>query len=206
MLAFGPAVPIGVAGLLVWATLASAGARAAERSGSATGAFHIDGPPAAHTGGFGEPTCVACHVGSDLNPPGSTLEILGLDGAYSPGRAYEVTVRLLSFDMAAAGFQAAFRWEDGKDAGGRAGSPLALDDRVSVIRAESTGVDYIQHTSAGHQADGEQAEWTFEWTAPGRPGNVTLHVAANSGNGDNSPLDDLVYTAVIRLVSNERRR
>ncbi|MFV1987523.1 MAG: choice-of-anchor V domain-containing protein [Gemmatimonadota bacterium] len=168
------------------------------------GAPHIAGPPPAHTGGFGEPTCVACHLGSDLNAPGSTLEILGLAATYVPGEAHEVTVRLVSFDMGAAGFQAAFRWENGETAGDRAGSALALDGRVAVIGEESTGVEYVQHTNAGSRANGERAEWTFEWTAPDRPGVVVLHVAANSGNGDNSPLDDLVYTAVLRLLPERR--
>jgi len=202
--AFRPATSISVAGLLVLGTLASAGAREAERSESAIGAPHVAGPPLAHTGGFGEPTCVACHLGSEVNAPGSALDILGLGAAYTPGEHHEVTVRLLSFDMEAAGFQAAFRWERGEEAGERAGSAVALDERVAVIGEESTGVEYVQHTNAGYHVDGERAEWIFEWTAPDRPGVVVLHVAANSGNGDNSPLDDLVYTAVLRLLPERR--
>ena len=43
-------------------------------------------------------------------------------------------------------------------------------------------------------ACGEVAEWSFRWTAPERDGIVQLDVAANSAGGDNSPLQDLVYT------------
>jgi hypothetical protein len=161
---------------------------------------HVEGPPPAHTGGFGEPTCVACHLGSDLNQPGSTLEIIGLSGTYSSGTAYEVTVRILSFDMQAAGFQGAFRWAEGENRGRGAGRVKAGEPRVNVVEGEN-GVQYVQHTPVGVPADGETAEWTFTWTAPVATGAIDFHVAANSGNGDNSPLDDLVYTLSVHLKS-----
>lgn len=162
---------------------------------------HVAGPPPAHTGGFGEPTCLICHLGSSLNEPGSELLIEGLGETYEPGATYRVTVRLLSFDMNAAGFQAAFRWVDGERAGESAGRARALDGRVSAGAPEGSGVEYIQHTAPGTPADGERAEWTFEWTAPSSGGSVVLHVAANSGNGDNSPLDDLVFARTLIMES-----
>ncbi|MDH3733159.1 MAG: hypothetical protein OEU54_06470 [Gemmatimonadota bacterium] len=165
---------------------------------------HVEGPPPAHTGGFGEPTCVECHLGSGVNEPGSTLEIVGVGRSYRPGEVHEITIRLLSFDMAAAGFQASFRWARGDRTGESAGTARPLDGRVAVATSEN-GVDYIQHSAAGVPADGEQAEWTFEWTAPRESGAIVLNVAANSGNGDNSPLDDLVYTAEIELAGSAER-
>lgn len=182
-----PAALLGVAGLVLSAGL-GAGAP-----------LHVVGPPPGHTGGFGEPTCVVCHVGSGINEPGSELEIVGLDGVYRPGATYRVTVRLLSFDMNAAGFQGAFRWAAGGAAGTTAGAVRALDARVATM--DSTGVEYVQHTAGGTPANGESAEWTFEWTAPAAAGSVAFHVAANSGGGDNSPLEDLVYTRSLLLES-----
>ena len=49
-----------------------------------------DGPPIAHTGGFGEPTCRVCHQGQPLNAAGGTLRVEGLPGRYEAGRTYEL--------------------------------------------------------------------------------------------------------------------
>lgn len=168
-------------------------------------ARHLEGPPPGHTGGFGEPTCQACHIGLPLNEPGSTLTVEGLPERYRPGETYTVTVRLESPDMAVAGFQAAFRRAEGPERGRSAGSARATGDRVAVV-PDSTGTVYIQHTRAGARTDGGVVEWRFEWTAPegGRP--VGFHVAANSGGGDNSPLEDLIYTRALLLTPEGARR
>jgi len=185
----GPVALLGLAGLL----LVGAATARPEPPPTPRPAAHAVGPPAGRTGGFGEPTCTECHIGSEPNTPGSTLEVAGLDDGYVPGEPIRVTVRLDSFDMLAAGFQAAFRRADGT----RAGEVRALDDRVAVV--DSAGIAYVQHTASGARAGGEHAEWTFEWTPPADGGAVALHVAANSANGDNSPLDDLIYTLGLRL-------
>lgn len=200
-----PAAPLGVAGFILSCGLVASSPPGLPAVPFAPGShpasrLHVVGPPPGHTGGFGEPTCAVCHLGSDLNEPGSTLEIDGLDGQYVPGRSYRVTIRLLSFDMDAAGFQGAFRWVEGDRAGTSAGRVRALDDRVAVVEGGLARVPYVQHTQAGAPADGERAVWTFEWTAPRETGPIELHLAANSGNGDNSPLDDLVYTAAVGLT------
>jgi len=61
---------------------------------AAARAANYDGPPVAHTGGFGEPTCQACHQGEPLNAPGGSLRIEGLPQRYEPGRAYTLTMVL----------------------------------------------------------------------------------------------------------------
>lgn len=157
--------------------------------------FHVERPPPGHTGGFGEPTCRACHVDSDLNAPGSTLGILGLEGPFAPGETRRVTVRLESFDMVAAGFQGAFRFAAGPRRGETAGVVAGVDGRTGAVPDSMGRILYIQHTAAGTPASADVATWTFEWTAPASPGEVVLHVAANSANGDDSPLGDLIYTA-----------
>jgi hypothetical protein len=158
----------------------------------------IDGPPPAHTGGFGEPTCQVCHLGSELNGPGSTLEVIGLGGRFIPGRSCALTIRLSSFDMYAAGFQAAIRYAEGDRRGQSAGELRSVDDRTRVVAGDA-GVHYASHTRAGTTVTGDEAEWSFMWRAPPEAVRLSLDVAANSGNGDNSPLDDLVYAQSLEL-------
>ena len=57
-------------------------------------AFNPEVPPPGHTGGFGEPTCVICHQGSDLNAFGGGVTIEGLPSEYVQGARYLLTVLL----------------------------------------------------------------------------------------------------------------
>ncbi|WP_420461695.1 choice-of-anchor V domain-containing protein [Candidatus Palauibacter sp.] len=205
----GPAAALCAAGLL---TMVTASAVPAGNSGTGPHvtvhpSTHIEGPPPGHTGGFGEPTCATCHIGAPLNEPGSTLELLGLEDGYRPGQRHPVTIRLESFDMRSAGFQASFRFDGGERRGARAGEIRPLDDQVTVVRTEDGGTadggtEYVQHTRAGSRPTDDVAEWTFEWRAPETETPIVLHVAANSGSGDDSPLDDLVYTLSLVLTPN----
>ena len=193
------AVALCAAGLFAAASAAAAPS-GNSRIGSAPeppAAAHIAGPPAGHTGGFGEPTCATCHIGAPLNEPGSTLDVIGLEGGYRPGQRHPVTIRFESFDMLSAGFQASFRFDEGERRGGGAGEVRPLDDLVTVVRGEGGDTEYVQHTRAGATPTDGLAEWTFEWRAPETEAPIVLHVAANSGGGDDSPLDDLVYTLSI---------
>ena len=76
-------------------------------------ARYPDGAPPAHTGGFGESTCQACHFGSELNEPGGLLTIEGVPEVYRAGQAYQLTVQLTKPAMASGGFQLAARLADG---------------------------------------------------------------------------------------------
>ena len=73
-----------------------------------------------------------------------------------------------------------------------------VDSRTAL--SDSLGTIYLHQTETGSVThDPSGARWSFSWQAPteGGPeggGPVVIHVAANSGNGDNSPLGDLVYT------------
>ena len=61
---------------------------------------------------------------------------------------------------------------------------------------DSAGV-FAHHTLEGSRVDDPaRASWSLTWTAPdtGERGAVAVHAAANSGNGDDSPFGDLVYT------------
>ncbi|MFQ5690095.1 MAG: choice-of-anchor V domain-containing protein [Gemmatimonadota bacterium] len=180
---------------------ATASPASAAASPATTAWLHpnADGPPPGHTGGFGEPTCAACHDEFPLNPPGGELRVEGLEWPVPPGASRIVTVLLRSPDMENTGFEAAFRVADGEDAGAPVGRVTPLDDRTAVTRAEADGVEYVHHTRVGSAIEEEAApvrvaRWSFRWTAPARSASVVLHVAANSGNADDSPLGDLIFT------------
>lgn len=160
-----------------------------------------DGPPPAHTGGFGEPTCQACHTGNDVNATGGELRVSGVPDGYRPGDTYVITVLLRSSGMAAAGFQATLRFDGSVQSGEQAGTIVHLDSRTHVTRGEPDGVQYIHHLRTGTAPTTEElASWSFEWTAPEEPLPVILHITANSANGDDSPLGDLIYTLFQRIA------
>ncbi|HLT46723.1 MAG TPA: choice-of-anchor V domain-containing protein [Rubricoccaceae bacterium] len=172
------------AGLLVGLPVAVLGVAFA----AMTPTSYPDRPAPGHTGGFGEPTCLACHFDGDLGPPGGVLEVEGWPGVPEPGAAYELAVRLAREDMAMAGFQLAVRTAEGA----QAGTLAAADGRSAVTEFE--GVAYLHHTLEGTALTGPgEAVWRFTWTAPDAPAPVRLHVAANAANGDASPLGDAIY-------------
>lgn len=155
---------------------------------------HAEGPPLGHTGGFGEPTCHACHNELELDAEGSgQLELDGLPERYEPGETYLLTVVLASEGMEGAGFEAAFRFAGSPPPGAQAGTLAAVDDRAQVSYLGLTPVYYVRQTEAGSQG-GAVVSWSFTWTAPHSGDAVAVHLAANSANGDNSPLGDFVLT------------
>ncbi len=158
---------------------------------------HAAGPPLAHTGGFGEPTCRECHLGPPLNDPSGSLVIEGMPKTFAPGDSTWITITLSGDGMERAGFQAAFRFLEGETAGTQAGRTAPLDEHTKVTRDVVTGVEYVHHTEAGAELAEGLGQWVIQWTAPVEARAVVLHVAANSANGDDSPLADLVYAASV---------
>ena len=154
-----------------------------------------DKPPLKHTGGFGEPTCVQCHLGAEPNAAGGTLSITGVPDAFRPGETYRLTVRVARAEMVVGGFQLAARFADGVAAGRQAGTLRAVDERAQVTTDTVSGVQYASQTKPGAEQTAHwAAEWSLDWTAPATSaGPVVFHLAANAGNGDESPLGDFVY-------------
>jgi hypothetical protein len=162
---------------------------------AAISAFNPEGPPPGHTGGFGEPTCITCHQGSDLNAFGGRVTIEGLPNEYVQGERYLLTVFLEAEETDLAGFQLAARYRTGGEEGLNAGKIHPVDDRVA-ISIGTNGLQYVHQTRQGsYMSAPDSTSWSMEWIAPSTGNSVVFHVAANSGNGDNSPLSDLVYTA-----------
>jgi hypothetical protein len=172
-----------------------------------------EGPPPAHTGGFGEPTCRQCHSDAGLNDPGGRLALAGVPSAYQPGRTYELAVSLERAGMLRAGFQLAARFAAGAgggaggEAGRQAGALAPADDRTAVVFDSGTGISYIEHTLVGTAlASGTAAaRWTFRWTAPAAPGGaVVMHLTANAANDDDSPLGDFIYATAVSVAAGRR--
>jgi len=178
--------------LLVMAGLVSS--RALPERGDVLGpGAYAEHPPLQYTGGFGEPTCQACHFGAAVNAGDGTLTVDGLPEAVQAGERYRLTVTLAAA-MERSGFMLAVRHLDGRQAGTLAPVDTA---RVSVGTPDSTAVQYAHHTLAGTTVPGsERTTWTVQWTAPAVPGDsVVVHVAANAANDDASAFGDDVYTA-----------
>ena len=161
-------------------------------------AAYLDGPPPAHTGGFGDETCHACHFENDLDDPGGSLTLSGVPDTFDASVTYRITVSLERPGMGRAGFQMAARVNDGDDAGGPAGALEALDgdERVHVV-AGPDGVTYAQHTEPGTALTApDSTSWTFEWRATtDGTASVSFHAAANAANDDASEFGDFIYTA-----------
>jgi hypothetical protein len=160
-------------------------------------AGYPEAPPPAHTGGFGEATCHACHFDGELNAEGGGVTLEGIPAAYRPGERYRITVALRRGEMKRGGFQLAARFAEGPSARRQAGSLRAPDERVKVTEGTTGGVQYASQTRPGIQlTEAGRIAWTVEWTAPATAaGPVVFHVAANSANGDESQFGDFVYTA-----------
>ena len=156
---------------------------------------YVSNPPLGHTGGFGEPTCQACHTDSALNHPDATLTTEGLPERYNSEAVYHITVSVTGSGQGRNGFQASIRFADGSQRGLQAGSLSAVDRRVVVVSDTLTAVQYAFHSTIGTEpVAAERGEWVVEWTAPRSGDAVVLHVAGNSANGDNSPFGDLIHT------------
>jgi len=156
---------------------------------------HVATTPLAHSGGFGEPTCLTCHLEFPLNPEGATLALRGLPERFEPGQTYRLRVELAGEGMALGGFQAAARIADGS----QAGVLQPVDARVKVT--DTLGVQYARHSSQGVAVTAPDfVAWDLAWVAPAEGAEVLFHVAANSANGDDSPLGDWVLAIQERLA------
>ncbi|MGD2114050.1 MAG: hypothetical protein PVG07_03295 [Acidobacteriota bacterium] len=172
------------------------------------GAAYSDGPPPGHTGGFGEPTCAACHLGTG-EPAGGRLRIEGLPAGYRPGGRYRLKVILEDPGLERAGFQLSVRTVTGA----QAGSLEATGERTEVVTGEDGTIAYARQTSSGVEpVASHRAEWSLIWTAPevpaasggpGPPPEIRFHAAANAANYDDSELGDTPYALEATLGATE---
>ena len=167
--------------------------------GSAShGRVERDRPPPAHTGGFGEPLCTACHIQADVNTGPGSIAVDGLPDSFVPGAKYTLTVTVSQEYLSAGGFQLSARHDDGRQAGTL--TPAA-DDTARAAVTIHQDVQYIHHRYDGTAAVApDTARWQIVWTAPAA-GNVVFHVAANAADDDESPMGDLIYSSTLRTAA-----
>lgn len=143
------------------------------------------------TSSLPEETCAAvgtCHNDAEVNSgPGRVL--IEAPATYTPGEAFEFTVRVEEEDRAVFGFQVAVKAaNDSIDFFEHVGT-LEL---VDPTRTRLVTANYVTHTQEGLA----QHEWTVRWVAPAdevRP--VTIYAAGNAANGDGKSEGDHIYTA-----------
>ncbi len=170
---------------------------------AAMAAAYGDGPPPAHTGGFGEPTCRFCHADNPADDPGGAAAILGLPETVEPGKTYLLRVAVTRPGLVRAGFQLAARSRRSDGSVTQAGAFLVAGPAVTMVR--QAGIEYLQHAPDGTQvAQPDTAVWTLQWTAPLASDPVVFHLAANASNDDGSEFGDFIYL-MERLVHPRRR-
>ena len=165
-----------------------------------------DMPPLAHTGGFGEPTCIACHFDFELNDPAGSIAIDGAPARYAPGTRYRLTITVRHSALKLAGFELSARFAAGPDSGKQAGTLSVTDDRAGVSTEDATRIQYAHHLRSGTTPlSPGLGRWTVEWTAPtAGSGPVAIHVAGNAADDNDSPLGDYILAKSISIASNEK--
>lgn len=152
-----------------------------------------DRPPAAVTGGFGEPTCQLCHFEADLDAGTGDLTLDGVPDEYTPGETYTLTLTVIHPGIAAAGFEIAARFEKAAAQAGSFAPEPDQKDRIDVTT--EADVQYAHHVRAGTlPIHTDTARWRLLWTAPPDGGSILFHAVGNAANADDSPLGDFVYS------------
>ncbi len=74
---------------------------------------------------------------------------------------------------------------------------MTITDAVNTQLSVDGDDLYVKHTSTGTQnntLDGP-VSWSFDWTAPADPSDVTFYAMGNAANGNNSNSGDYIYSA-----------
>lgn len=153
-------------------------------------AAYDERPPPGHTGGFGEPTCAACHFDNPLDDSSGDLRLIDLPERYEPGTTYDLAVVLKRPGLRRAGFQLAAR---SSSDGGHAGFIASADERAEVT--EAAGVAYFHHTREGTEPEAEDSiVWHLRWTAPAEHVHVLFHSSATPRTATLPSWGDFVFT------------
>jgi uncharacterized protein (TIGR03437 family) len=155
---------------------------------------YAEGPPSGVTGGFGESTCVQCHVGTALNGGGGKVTITAPQ-SYSSGVAYPIAVTVFDSVQRCWGFELSVRTQAGK----QAGKLTVGSDGFTQLLPAVNGTQYISHTLVGTRNGttdkGSGVTFSFTWTAPdASAGPVVFNAAANAANGDGTQFFDHIYS------------
>ena len=169
---------------------------------------HKLGPDPRHTGAPGDTTCAIsqCHVGTPLNGGGGNVVLTTSAGtSYTPGQQQTITITINDSKAKVYGFQLSARL-DSSPVLGQAGDFTAGTQQIVLCDLgdlkvngkpcpANESVEFIEHSFPF-----TKNTITVTWTAPAtNVGTVTLYVAANAANGDNTELGDHIYTTQLTL-------
>lgn len=170
---------------ILLAIAAGAGALAAKQL-----SLHSDGPQPGHSGGFGEPTCHACHFDYALNEGDAEIRVDSLPDSYESARSYPLRLVVRHAELKRGGFQITARYEDGTSAGS-----FEISDTAHLRVQRAKGITYLSHSAGGSKlVHGDSIVWRFKWLAPAGDRRVVFNVAANVANDDASEFGDRIYT------------
>ena len=157
---------------------------------------YVSGPPVGHTGGFGEPDCTECHLGTAVNRGPGRVAVT-VPGTYVSGGTYPITVTVFDPNQRRWGFELSVRTQ----AGMQAGTFLAGADGATrlIIGPAPSSIVYIEQTLAGSRLGigdtGCGVSFGFTWTAPETSaGPVIFNAAGIAANGDGMSSGDHIYT------------
>jgi hypothetical protein len=157
---------------------------------------YADAAPPGFSGGFGEPSCHACHFHAELNSAPGRVTMTGVPDRFTPGSRYPLTITLTRPAMKLAGLQLTARFKDGGAQAGMLAPDAGEHDRVRIDAQRD--VQYVNQRRKGTSLDrSNTAIWRLIWTAPPSGGPVVLHVAANAADGDDTVEGDYIYTATV---------
>jgi uncharacterized protein (TIGR03437 family) len=125
---------------------------------------------------------------------------------YIPGVKQRVTVQVSDPVQKRWGFELSARLNSDLQ-NGQAGDLIPVDNFTQVICDDNgpkpcaTGVEFIQHTSAGtRNGTSGGATFQFDWLPPStNAGPVTFYVAGNTANGNGASTGDFIYTSSVQL-------
>ncbi len=179
---------------------------------------HAGGPVVGKAGVPGELNCTMCHSGTVGAGPGSVRVTFPKGLAYKPGVTQRLIVTVSDPAQTRWGFELTARQAGNPKL--QAGAFKPLDGNTQVLCADerlvergegpcpdSLPLQYVGHTGAGSRL-GRTGSVTFrvEWIPPAIDvGPVTIYVAGNAADGDNTPANDHIYLAQYTLVPAGRR-
>lgn len=166
------------------------------------------GPDPGHTGAPGDQTCAisGCHVGTALNGGGGNVTLTSAAGTtYTPGQQQTLTITITDSKAKIYGFQMTARL-DSNPTGGQAGDFIAgAQQMVLCARGDlkpngklcpaNESIEFIEHNQPF-----TSNTINVTWTPPSSDaGSVTLYVAVNAANNDNTNFGDHIYTTQLTL-------
>ena len=126
-------------------------------------------------------SCATCHFDYDAVADSTAIAVSGLPEQPRAGATYPLTVVFEVPEAATAGFQV-LAISEGGDSGSFTAGATDMETGTGAIRSTHPSI-----------VDGG-ATWTFDWTAPERPGAVIqFYIAVMASNDDGSPFGDQVH-------------